>query len=471
MTPLHHISSDTDRILAWCSFLAVGLVVIASPWFFGAWEMWWFWPFTTLLFVASLLFAVRLVLGRRILRAHRLQFSPASIAAIGCLAAFLAYAFIRMRQAPVFMDAERSFLLWLTPVILAILVVFGFSRTQLRLMYALVLADLCALGLYGIVNHWLTGSRRVLWVLTEYTQYSGRATGSYFCPDHFAGIMELLLALALGLLIGGGTDGLPRVGARGGPAYKFISLIIIPVAVCGVWLSQSRGGGLTVVAVLTLSLVLWTSRFQPALRWGIRSGCLAVFTCAILLLWSSDSAYITRFKEFIPADASRSASYREAAAKFAPIVQSNVRYNMYSGALRAWRDGHMITGIGPGMHQHLWFHYAASQDGNREKGIWPSRPNYDYHSYEVHNDWIQLLEEYGIIGFVLFMAAICSVIIVLIRGFRHEVAQPVMLGAVLAITCMALHSLVDFNLQIPATTWLCAVIISIPFAWTRRSEI
>jgi len=457
-----------DKTLAWCSFVVVCLVVLVSPWFFGAWEMWWFWPFTTLLFVASLLCSIRVVLGLGILKKHRLQFSPASIVAACSSAVFLAYAFVRMRQAPVFMDAERSFLLFFTPFILALLIVFSFNRTQLRTMYILVLLDLCALGLYGIINHWLTGSRMVLWVTTEYTQYAGRATGSYFCPDHFSGIMELLLALALGLLLGAGTDGLPGADKIGSRAYRILAAVLVPISICAVWLTQSRGGGLTVFIVLAISVLLWTARLQPATRWRIRLGCIVVFIGSLTLLWSSSSVYMARFKELFPFDPSRGVSFHEAAQQVVPIIKSNVRYNMYAGALRAWRDSPII-GIGPGMHQHLWFHYAASTDGDREKGIWPSRPNYDFHSYEVHNDWIQLLEEYGLIGAILFLAALCSIVVVLLRGFRRAIAQPIVLGALLAITCMALHSLVDFNLQIPATTWLFAVIIAIPFAWTRRS--
>ena len=36
------------------------------------------------------------------------------------------------------------------------------------------------------------------------------------------------------------------------------------------------------------------------------------------------------------------------------------------------------------------------------------------------------------------------------------------LGGILAFVCMAFHSFGDFNLQIPATVWLLAVILAMP---------
>jgi len=54
------------------------------------------------------------------------------------------------------------------------------------------------------------------------------------------------------------------------------------------------------------------------------------------------------------------------------------------------------------MHQHLWPHYAASQDGDRKTANGQAGPNSDYYSYETHNDWLQLLEELRRNGMVSF---------------------------------------------------------------------
>ena len=40
----------------------------------------------------------------------------------------------------------------------------------------------------------------------------------------------------------------------------------------------------------------------------------------------------------------------------------------------------------------------TSTDGDRSAYRWPTFPNNYYHSFEAYNDWVQLLEEYGLIG-------------------------------------------------------------------------
>lgn len=461
--------SIIDTVLAWISFALVCFAVSVVPWLFGAWERWWFWPFAVCIFAAAFCFGVRLVSGGSLLRTHRLHFTPAGTTAAVSFVVFLAYAFVRVRQSPVFMDSERSMMLFLTAFLLACVIVIGFSRSQLRSLYALVLINLACLGLYGIVNHWATGSHKVLWVTSSFTQYAGRATGTYFCPDHYSGLMELLLGLSLGLLLAARAVG--NTGSNRRRTWTIITGLTIPVALYGVWISQSRGGGLTVLIILAATLLIWTSRLRSGPRWGIRLSGLAAGIAAVLILWNSNSTYINRFKELAPLDPTGRFSLSTARESAGSQIKENIRYNMYSAALRAWRDIDPWFGIGPGMHQHLWFHYAASPDGDRARGIWPTRPNFDVHAHQVHNDWLQLLEEYGIAGFIIFLVWTCSILIVLIKGYRLGISPAITLGAGLCLACMALHSLVDFNLQIPATTWLFAVTLAIPFALIQRKSI
>lgn len=150
---------------------------------------------------------------------------------------------------------------------------------------------------------------------------------------------------------------------------------------------------------------------------------------------------------------------------------------MYGGAWRAWQRAPWL-GIGAGMHQHLWPEVAASGDGDRDAGIWPTLVNDDFHSYEVHSDWLQLLEEYGLIGFFLFLAPVIWLLRGLLlrldehsRPWRENELDAIrdrtpqgyyrVLAAGLAVGAMIFHSLGDFNLQMPGTVWLLAAIVGI----------
>ena len=335
----------------------------------------------------------------------------------------------------------------------------------MRTLYVVVVGNLFCLGSYGIINHWITGSSKVLWVVSDYTQYAGRASGAYFCPDHYSGLMELLLALALGLLLAPEIAGRREKNSRW---PKCLAGLTVPLSLYGIWLSQSRSGGLIALAMIGASLLLWTSSFRSHIRWSMRLGAFAAVVAGLIMLWLSNSTYVMRFKELLPVDQSGSSSLNTAHEHMRDRIKGNIRYNIYSAALRAWRDISPWFGIGPGMHQHLWFHYAASPDGDRAQGIWPTRPNSDTHAHQVHSDWLQLLEEYGIVGVTIFLIWMLSMLVLLTGGFRAGVAPAMALGAIMCFACMGLHSLVDFNLQIPATVWLFSAIVAIPFALIQR---
>ena len=131
------------------------------------------------------------------------------------------------------------------------------------------------------------------------------------------------------------------------------------------------------------------------------------------------------------------------------------------------------------MHQNLWPHIAASPDGAPEHGKWPKYPNNTFHSYEVHSDWTQLMEEYGVVGLVLLLIP-AGLLAFLLLSRRSQMLRRrredgrgasdygLLLGALLAIVALAFHSLGDFNLQMPATVWMLAAIVATPVAHLLR---
>lgn len=456
-----------DRLLDWSSFAAASAATLAAPWFFGAWEQWWFWPFTCLILAASLLLVIRFATGSVPVPGALSSPGRSGAIAAGLWACFLAYALARAAGADVFMDAERSFLLFLTPALLFAVIALGFSGRQLRTFFLLIIADLGALAAYGIVNHAKTGSSMVMWVRTAYIQYAGRASGSYYCPDHFSGIMELLLAISLAIILLRGRVEVPFARKWGGLQARILAVPLAAAALAGIYISQSRGGLLAAAVVLGFAVLMCTAPLSSPARWAIRAAAAAGACILLVWIWRANPAPVRRFKEYVP-DSASSMTARQAADGIAGRLKDSPRYQMYSGALRAWAPAKWF-GIGAGMHRHLWFRYAASPDGDRATGKWPSRPNAENHSMEVHSDWIQLLEEYGIVGFVLFGAFMAAFVLFLSRGLRHGKADPLAGGAMLCLAAMAFHSLGDFNLQMPATTWMLAAILAVPSALVARS--
>jgi O-antigen ligase len=475
-----------NTVLAWIELALLAVAVLVGPWLFGAWEMWWFWPLAALIFGSGLVFGIRLLLHAQTAARETTSFPtadgpppaaetalPRSLTILLCSGVpFLVYAAVRAVQAPVAMDAERSFLLFGLPFLIGLQVLVGFRPEQRRLLLNLVVADLLLLGLYGLINHGLTGSARVLWA-EGYPQYvqEHRATGTYFCPDHFAGIMEFALCIGLGILLS------PRTGR----AWKLFAALLSVAAVWGVVLSKSRGGGLTVLVTLAAALALGFGQWPGRIRWRIRGAAVLAAVLGLAVVVGLSRGYTSRFLDYFKLDTLSGKPFAEQKAVLYHRLRSTSRGHMIAGALRAWQQA-PVFGIGPGMHQHVWPHYSTSTDGDREEGIRPTYNYYQLHSFEVHSDWVQLLEEYGLVGLVLFLVPVTVGLHVLVRGLRRAVRRSpaltalpggphsVILTGLLVAVCMLFHSLGDFNLQMPATTWLLAVLVSIPLAESLATE-
>jgi len=454
-----------DPVLRWVAFVCIGSAVSLGPWFFGAWEAWWFWPFVAVIWVAVAAMGLRMTVISGLGNGRR-----AALIALVSVVPFLVYAGIRTLSTEAVMDAQRSFLLHATAVAVAAVTAFCLNGRQRRILYWLIFANLLLLGLYGLVNHVGWGSRLVMWA-PRYEQYAGRATGPYFCPDHFAGAMELMLCMAIGLL----------ADKERGAVVKWVAGVVSIVAVSGVVISQSRGAGMTLVVILAAAMIWGVAQWPLAVRWNLR----LIAVCGGLLLLMGGlhfgGAYVDRFVSY---DGWR-VGVGQGASGAEPITESLLRTcrgRMYGGAVRAWKSAPLL-GIGPGMHQNLWPHFAPTSDGDPDIGRWPTLVNDYMHSYEVHSDWLQLLEEYGVVGMVLFLVALFTVFGLLTASVssaarrrqadsspsdRVEFAHAI--GAVLAVAAMTFHSLGDFNLQMPATVWILAAMVAVPLAGTADVE-
>ena len=88
----------------------------------------------------------------------------------------------------------------------------------------------------------------------------------------------------------------------------------------------------------------------------------------------------------------------------------------------------------------------------------------------AHNDYIQLLIETGIIGFILLLVPTYLLIKYSLQKIsfyisrRDYFAAYIRLGALCGIIAMLIHSLVDFNLHIPAKAIYFSLLIGIIFS-------
>jgi O-antigen ligase len=291
--------------------------------------------------------------------------------------------------------------------------VFRRRNELMSLVWFLIL--LCfTVSLLGIAQHFASGSK-LYGVRT--LAAGGDPFGPFVNRNHFAGFVELTLPAGLALMIFRGLrrDMIPLTGL----------LIIIPIG--AMILSGSRGGIISFafeVAVLSL-----LSRFRKAAERPRRMTLTIVgFAALALIAWLGAGRAIEKFSTLHPGD-----------------IALSRRASMARSAANIFFD-HPMTGTGLGSLVAVYPRYETSYDGLIVD--------------HVHNDYMELLAEMGILGGLCGLAFLW----ILFREARHTFAaeqghfsRAVHAGAITAVCGLLLHSLVDFNLHIPSNAVLFLV--------------
>lgn len=268
--------------------------------------------------------------------------------------------------------------------------------------------------------------------------YGFRASGFYICPNHLAGLLEMLLLFAVSIAIWGRVRPWVRVAA----GYVAVSCVV------GVAITGSRGGYLSVAGGLTgfglLTLVI-VRRTRPRLFYPL----LAIVLAGVVSIIGA-SVWFMKHSE-------------QLSNRLGQIYDpTNMRLHMWRAALKTHQLSPEIATYGAGSGTYLYY-------GRRFRD--QSVQNDPQH---VHNDYLELLVEYGRIG-----AGLMAVFLIAhgwsgVRGLRSIVRRKikgawestsnelaVIIGCLGAFGAILFHSAIDFNLHIPANTMLVAFMMGI----------
>jgi len=259
-------------------------------------------------------------------------------------------------------------------------------------------------------------------------RWGGWVFGPYVNHNHFVGLMELLIPIALCYLASLWTR---PAGRRSRVLLTFGILI----AVASVLLSGSRGGVVSLAAeIVILGLILW-KRFPGTGRRSLAiGGLLGLATAAGLFFWL-DPGQVSKRLETV------------ASVTRAPDATFGERRLLTRDALRIFAD-HPWLGTGLGAFATVYPRYRS----------FPSDLDWDH----AHNDYVEALAETGIIGGLSILAGAVLFLRLALSNLRDRLGHSagwVRLGAALGCCGLLVHSLVDFNLHIPANAaWfsLCA---------------
>lgn len=276
-------------------------------------------------------------------------------------------------------------------------------------------------------NHWMPLS----WAQRQDANW--RASGFFISPNNFAGLMELACLMATSLAIWGRTGWIGRMLF----AYGAIA------SAAGVLISGSRGGYLSLTAglgiIIILSMLAWgRQRAKSLIGAAVVGGALIVIVTGGLW-WALQSSSVSE----------RMAQIND---------PQNMRLLLWKSALQQF-DLSPIWGTGG--FSFLYFGRLFRD---------PMVQNDPIH---VHNDYIQLLADYGLVGAGLFLLLLGAHLRAGVTGFRHLVWKspeenssygdrlPLIIGSLAGLSAYMVHSVVDFNMQLPLNALVMAMLLGV----------
>lgn len=265
-------------------------------------------------------------------------------------------------------------------------------------------------AIFGILQH-LTFNGKLYWF--RELHYGGIPFGPYVNRNHFAGFAELVIPVAL----------VPLVLGKVRRERRFVVGLLALLPLGALFLSSSRGGIISFAAelgVLVLLVILRRAGGKHAL-----AGAVVLLLAFMLVSWLGAHQLLERFSSMQSLE-----------------VTSGKRASMRLDTWHIFRD-HPWTGTGLGTLQAVFPAYETLYDGKIVN--------------HAHNDYLEALAEIGIAG-----AACCAWFLgaLFFQSLRRLLLQDKSFSAALhlsglvACTGFLVHSLVDFNLHIPANALL-----------------
>jgi len=265
-----------------------------------------------------------------------------------------------------------------------------------------------------------------------------QASGTYVNRNHFAGLMEITLAIGIGLLIAGLSD------RRSDTWKRFFSHLIewilspkmvlrlsLCVLVIALTTTHSRMGNTAFFSSLLIAGVIGIALSRQATRnTVILLVSLVVIDLFVVGSWFGVEKLAQRIEQTTAADVEE----REEPAAY---------------TLAMIKD-YPAFGAGPGSFYITFSRYRPEKIVNY----------FDY----AHNDYAQFAAETGLVGLGI-MGLFVTITLAAALMAQWQRRDPLMRGmsfaCIMGVTSILIHSWVDFNLQIPANAALFMVLLAL----------
>ena len=309
--------------------------------------------------------------------------------------------------------------------------VFTDTPHRLRVLVRTIMVFGFLLAIFGLTQSF-TSPTKVYWI-RELNQST--AFGPFINRHHFAGYMELTIALPLGLLFAGSIEKEKRI------IYLFIAGLMGVALV----MTASRGGIISLVAEILFLVVVtaiwrkpserrrrvkkWHRLKRVAGRLGMAGALLFGLFLGVILLGGEFS--INRLIDSVNTDDPTTGR-----AHFWAVTVDIIR-------------AHPLLGTGLGAFGVIYTRYDS------RSGL--------YQLEQAHNDYLQIFSDAGIVGAIM---ALSFVVLLFYKAFsrarsRDDFRRGVALAAASGCFAVLVHSFFDFTLHTTSNALLFLVLAAI----------
>jgi len=288
----------------------------------------------------------------------------------------------------------------------------------------------------------LTSPNEIYWYRPALENVS--VTGPWVARSQYCGLMEMLVPIILALFF----YYRPMVHYEESWREKFVSFFTMPgthmhiilgvgfvIAVVSVFLSLSRGGIISLCGAIAMFFILQgqTGKTQ-------RSVSIAAFIVGCVLMgvaWFGWQPILSRFGTIFSATGE---------------FQEGGRLELWQNTMALIGD-FFVTGSGFGTYLHIFPGYKTILS--------------DKIFHHAHNDYLELISDGGIIGFILVAWFVFTILRTgwrMVQKRRDLYSVLVTIGAICGLVGMLIHSITDFNMHNGADGlyffFLCGLVVS-----------
>ncbi len=267
----------------------------------------------------------------------------------------------------------------------------------------------------------ITSNGQLYWFVTP--SLGGWIYGPYVNHNHYAGLMEMLIPVPLVAAL---TDLAQK-------KQKMLALGAAALMASTIFLSGSRGGMIAFLVQLTILGAFLIKRKKSRTLAFALAGFLMVLIG--LAIWLGGSELGDRVISI------RSESSTE--------ISGGTRLAIVKDSWKMWR-ARPLFGWGLGNFPEVYPQYRSFYT--------------NLFVNQAHNDYVQLMVEMGAIGFAImlwFLVRMYFAAAPKLGNWASNINGALTLAATLGVSGILVHSLVDFNLQIPANASLFYVLCTL----------